>query len=88
MAAATQTFVFEPAEAVDMQNAPTFGVFESAFQGVQNVSFKYVPADLVVLLIDHIVGSIQTCYVGLRSMELEWRWFIRRHLLLSHEACI
>ena len=58
--AAMQTFVFEPAEAVDVQNAPTFGAFASAFQGLQSVSFSYVPASVETLVVDDIVGFLQT----------------------------
>lgn len=58
--AVTQTFVFEPAKAVDVQNAPTFGAFASAFRGLQSVNFTYVPASVEALLVDDIVGFLQT----------------------------
>lgn len=44
--AVAQAFVFEPAEAVDVQNAPTFGAFASGFRGLQSVNFTYVPASV------------------------------------------
>lgn len=58
--AAKQTFEFVPAEPVDVQNPPTLGSFESTFQGLQNVTFAFEPAGTAVLLIDDLVGSVQT----------------------------
>ena len=52
--------MFEPAEAVDVRNAPRFGAFGSAFQGLESVNFTYVHASGKALLVDDIVGFLQT----------------------------
>lgn len=59
-AAATQSFKFAPASAVSLQSAPAFGTFSSKFQGLQSVGFTFTPANVEVLLIDDLMGSLQT----------------------------
>ena len=53
------TFEFEPAEVVDLRSELTLGsFFSSEVQGLQNVSFWYQPAGVVVLSIDDSGGSV------------------------------
>lgn len=58
--AATQSFHFTPAEPIDLQNAPTFGMFSSDFQGLEYANFTFTPSTLVALIVDNIVGSTQS----------------------------
>ena len=44
-----------PAEAVDVMNPPTSGVFEAAFQGLENATISFVPGT-VNLVFDDLVG--------------------------------
>lgn len=59
-AVATQIFKITPAQPVDIMNAPTFGTFSSAFQGMQHVNFTFAPSTLVVILFDNLLGSTQS----------------------------
>ena len=51
----TQGFQFMAAEAVDVMNPPTFGVFEAAFQGLENATISFAPGT-VNLVFDDLVG--------------------------------
>ena len=55
--AATQTFDFTPAQPVDLMNPLSFGTFTNAFKGLEHVNFTFTPSNLVVVVIDNLVGS-------------------------------